>query len=243
MGPLPYDCICPVKLIILTSRIIEPLASRCSKFRFKPLDMSSTSIRLQHIATEEHVPVSPPVIDALISVSGGDLRRAITYLQSASRLSSSTEPPTAITVQDIQEIAGVVPDNVINGVGRVLGVEIDGDNMDVDSNNQKTKLSPFDSVQRKVKELMREGYSAAQLLSQVSTQTTVVHKKRLVCSRSALQLHDLVIIHPTLNARKKSQCALVFAEADKALCDGADEELWILEVGLKVQKALASEVR
>jgi len=111
---------------------------------------------------------------------------------------------------------------VINGVGRVLGVEIDGDNMDVDSNNQKTKLSPFDSVQRKVKELMREGYSAAQLLS---------------------QLHDLVIIHPTLNARKKSQCALVFAEADKALCDGADEELWILEVGLKVQKALASEVR
>lgn len=31
---------------------------------------------------------------------------------------------------------------------------------------------------------------------------------------------------------------MVIAEADKALCDGADEELWVLEVGLKVHKAL-----
>jgi replication factor C subunit 2/4 len=52
------------------------------------------------------------------------------------------------------------------------------------------------------------------------------------------QLHDLVIFHPTLSGRKKSACALVFAEADKALCDGADEELWVLEIGLRVHKAL-----
>lgn len=31
---------------------------------------------------------------------------------------------------------------------------------------------------------------------------------------------------------------MAFAEADKALCDGADEELQILEVGLVVHKAL-----
>lgn len=53
------------------------------------------------------------------------------------------------------------------------------------------------------------------------------------------QLHDLIILHPTILAKQKSQCAMVFAEADKALCDGADEELWVLEVGLKAYKALA----
>lgn len=53
------------------------------------------------------------------------------------------------------------------------------------------------------------------------------------------QLHDLVILHPTLNGRQKSSCALVFAEADKALCDGADEELWILEVALRLHKAIS----
>lgn len=54
------------------------------------------------------------------------------------------------------------------------------------------------------------------------------------------QLHDYVIMHPTLSARQKSRAALVFAEADKALCDGADEELWILEVGLRIHRAMSS---
>lgn len=100
-------------------------------------------------------------------MSGGDLRRSITYLQSASRLSSSTQPPTEITSIDVQEIAGVVPDKVINGFARVLGVEVpDDDNMDVDDSKDK-KLKGFDAVRGKVKELMREGYSASQILSQV----------------------------------------------------------------------------
>ncbi|KAL1668411.1 P-loop containing nucleoside triphosphate hydrolase protein [Schizophyllum commune] len=198
------------------TRIIEPLASRCSKFRFTPLDSSSAAARLSYIATNENVAVSPPVIDTLVSTSGGDLRRAITYLQSASRLSSSTDPPTPITPVDIQEIAGVVPDGVIDNFARAVGIEVDGsDAMDVDGLQRRG----FQLVQSKVKEVMREGYSATQILT---------------------QLHDLVILHPTLSARNKAQSALVFAEADKALCDGADEELWILEVGLRLNKIFSA---
>ncbi|PCH38383.1 nucleoside triphosphate hydrolase protein [Wolfiporia cocos MD-104 SS10] len=194
------------------TRIIEPLASRCSKFRFKPLDSSSTSSRLAYIATSENVSVTDDVISTLISTSHGDLRRSITYLQSASRLSASTDPPTQITPSDIQEIAGVVPDTVINDLAATLGVEpISGD-------ATSRRANGFDEVRKKVKGIIREGYSASQILS---------------------QLHDLVIEHPTLTARQKSRCALVFAEADKALCDGADEELQILEVGLRVHKALS----
>ncbi|KAL1717347.1 P-loop containing nucleoside triphosphate hydrolase protein, partial [Schizophyllum commune] len=145
------------------TRIIEPLASRCSKFRFTPLDSSSAAARLSYIATNENVAVSPPVIDTLISTSGGDLRRAITYLQSASRLSSSTDPPTPITPVDIQEIAGVVPDGVIDNFARAVGVEVDGsDAMDVDGLQRRG----FQLVQSKVKEVMREGYSATQILTQ-----------------------------------------------------------------------------
>jgi replication factor C subunit 2/4 len=57
---------------------------------------------------------------------------------------------------------------------------------------------------------------------------------------NSLKLHDLVVLHPVLTTRQKALCALVFAEADKALCDGADEELWVLEVALKISKAAAS---
>ncbi|KAH7924569.1 P-loop containing nucleoside triphosphate hydrolase protein, partial [Leucogyrophana mollusca] len=202
------------------TRIIEPLASRCSKFRFTPLDSSSSSSRLAHIASAENIDISPEVVSTLIDTSGGDLRRSITYLQSASRLSSSTNPPTPITPKDIQEIAGVVPTEVVNDFARTLGVEIAGD-MDIDdgASGMNARKRGFEIVQRKVKAIMREGYSASQILS---------------------QLHDIVISHPTLHARQKAKCALAFAEADKALCDGADEELWILEVGLHVHKALSS---
>ena len=41
---------------------------------------------------------------------------------------------------------------------------------------------------------------------------------------TSVQLHDLIILHPTLSAKQKAQCAMALAEADKALCDGADEE-------------------
>ena len=153
------------------TRIIEPLTSRCSKFRFKPLDTSSTSIRLKEIAAAENVDVSDDVVSALVTTSGGDLRRAITYLQSCSRLARATADgpgaaPQKITPEDVQEIAGVVPDRVIKGFAAVLGVEIDdasGDSMDIDPPRAKT----FDEVRKKVKEISREGYSAAQILSQV----------------------------------------------------------------------------
>ncbi|KAF5391449.1 hypothetical protein D9757_002079 [Collybiopsis confluens] len=195
------------------TRIIEPLASRCSKFRFTPLDHSSSSTRIAYIAAEEGIRIDNSVIDALISTSAGDLRRAITYLQSAHRLSSSTQPPVPITPRDVQEIAGVVPDTVINKFAQSIGIDMNT-NMQIDG----IPKGGFEDIRNEVRKIIREGYSASQIL---------------------IQIHDIVIMHPTLNAKQKSNCALIFAEADKALGDGADEELWILEVALRVHKAIA----
>ncbi|ORY45332.1 P-loop containing nucleoside triphosphate hydrolase protein [Rhizoclosmatium globosum] len=83
------------------SRIIEPLASRCSKFRFKPLDNTSIKSRLMEIAELSDL----QTIDMLITVSEGDLRKAIMYLQSAYRLHQDE----VIQPDAIVEIAGVVP--------------------------------------------------------------------------------------------------------------------------------------
>jgi len=66
---------------------------------------------------------------------------------------------------DIQEIAGVVPDSVINKFSAVLGIEVE-DVMDTSDSLQQKKTS-FESINKEVKSLMREGYSATQILSQV----------------------------------------------------------------------------
>ena len=176
----------PRRLISPLIRIIEPLASRCSKFRFTPLDVTATRTRLEHIALSERIDVSPEVILALIQTSEGDLRRSITYLQSASRLSVSTTPHIPIRPIDIQEIAGVVPDEIVKGFLEVLGVEMPrtADDMDVDVNVSR-KVAGFDGVQRKVKEIVREGYSTTQLLSQVS---------RLMFSHRGLTHYSLALL-------------------------------------------------
>lgn len=149
-------------------RIIEPLASRCSKFRFTPLDTSSSTARLAHIAESEKIDLSSSVISALISTSNGDLRRAITYLQSAQRLSAASKPPLPITPRDIQEIAGTVPDDVINRFAHTMGVDTEHF-MDVEepTSGAKRQLTEFERIRDEVKTLMREGYSATQILTQV----------------------------------------------------------------------------
>lgn len=154
-------------------RIIEPLTSRCSKFRFTPLDVESTRSRLQHIAQSERITLSPQTLDALISTSEGDLRRSITYLQSASRLSVASNPPTAITPKDIQEIAGVVPDAVVGKFLNALGVDmpnqVDPDAMDIDGGGviKARRVKGFDDVREEVRAVIRQGYSTSQLISQV----------------------------------------------------------------------------
>lgn len=58
-----------------------------------------------------------------------------------------------------------MPDAVINALARTIGVEVD--DMDVDE-EPRGKKGSFESIRKRVKQLMREGYSASQIISQVS---------------------------------------------------------------------------
>lgn len=86
------------------SRIIEPITSRCTKFRFKPLNESMILERLQFICKKEEVQCSEECLNALVRTSGGDMRRAITCLQSCLRLKGKNVP---VSIDDVIEITGV----------------------------------------------------------------------------------------------------------------------------------------
>lgn len=45
-------------------------------------------------------------------------------------------------------------------------------------------------------------------------------------------------MHPLLNARQKTKCALQFGATDKALMDGGNEELQLLSLCLELQHAV-----
>ncbi len=69
-----------------SSRIIEPIQSRCAIFRFKRLPEKEVTQMLKRIARGEKLTLTPDAIKAIIYVSEGDMRRAINVLQAAAVL-------------------------------------------------------------------------------------------------------------------------------------------------------------
>eukprot|EP01083_Nonionella_stella_P154025 495729_1 len=92
------------------SRIIAPVASRCSKFRFQPLNSQSMLTKLTEIATKEQIAIARDVLDELIVMSEGDMRKSITLLQSASLMKSENE---SVTLNDVYTVAVRIPHDVI----------------------------------------------------------------------------------------------------------------------------------
>lgn len=151
------------------TRIIEPLASRCSKFRFKALDNTAAGERLKEIAKLESLNMEDGVAEKLLYCSDGDLRRAITYLQSAARLvgagreagkkdadedsEMADSGSGLITVRNIEEIAGVIPEDIVDRLVQAIQPRKTG--------------SSYGPVSAVVTDVVADGWSAMQLVSQV----------------------------------------------------------------------------
>jgi replication factor C small subunit len=66
-----------------SSKIIEPIQSRCAIFRFSRLDKQAMKEHLQHVAKKEKVNLLPEAAERIVEYSEGDLRHAINALQTA----------------------------------------------------------------------------------------------------------------------------------------------------------------
>ncbi len=77
-----------------SSKIIEPIQSRCAIYRFKPIDAAALKKRLERIAANEHVTINGEALEAITYVAGGDLRKAINTLQSAASIGTSVDQKT-----------------------------------------------------------------------------------------------------------------------------------------------------
>ncbi|KAI1208836.1 putative replication factor protein [Annulohypoxylon truncatum] len=200
------------------TRIIDPLASRCSKFRFKSLDQGNAKKRLEDIAGKEGVTLQDGAVDALIKCSEGDLRKAITFLQSGARLVGAIEKEDdgdtmdvdddakVVTVKIVEEIAGVIPDDTIEKLQKAI--------------QPKSGGATFPAIAKLVEDMVADGWSAGQVLT---------------------QLYQAVIQDEIIPDAAKNKITLVFSEVDKRLVDGADEHLSILDLALRISNILAGK--
>ena len=77
-----------------SSRIIEPIQSRCAVFRFRAYRPDAVRRQLAKIAAAEHRTVSDEAYDAILAASAGDMRRATNLLQLAGTHATSVTADT-----------------------------------------------------------------------------------------------------------------------------------------------------
>ncbi len=70
-----------------SSKIIDPIQSRCAIFRFKLLEKKDIERVVQKIAEGENLAINPEAMEILYEGSEGDCRRAINILQSTASIS------------------------------------------------------------------------------------------------------------------------------------------------------------
>ena len=81
-----------------SSKIIDPIQSRCALFRFKLLEKKAIEKVLNKIAQGEDLSITPEAAEILYEGSEGDCRRSINLLQSSASISPSINTDLVSTV-------------------------------------------------------------------------------------------------------------------------------------------------
>ena len=192
----------------------------------------------------------------ILQLASGDLRKAITYLQTAQRLHSASTNPTAITAMSSEHYffrRRVVPHRY----------RADQQYTRYQASCQTKSLIPFSTrwashgtaypqncskaaFLRSEKQSSESGGKAGVQvrcwnryvsMACLDPQYTCRIRKGFTKELTA-QLHDALIPIGSIPPVPKSNAALAIAECDKALCEGGDEELQLLDCCLRIREAM-----
>jgi replication factor C small subunit len=86
-----------------SSKIIDPIQSRCAVFRFKLLDNKDLNGIIERIAKEEHLKISEKAKEALEQVSEGDCRRLENIIQSCAAISKNITEDLIYSMASVAE--------------------------------------------------------------------------------------------------------------------------------------------
>ena len=158
------------------------------------------------VSDEERNKQQVDVLLEILNLCDGDMRRAVTTLQSAHLLSgggnyvntdgaSNTGALGYIQKESIAEMAGLPPQSIIDSLMEML---------------QKS-TSTYAEMEKQVNDIILEGYAAKHIMKELLKQLIVMDSK-------------------TLSEVNKANIAIKIAEAEKNLVDSADETLQLLLV-------------
>lgn len=169
------------------SKIIPAIQSRCTRFRFGPLSSEQILPRLNYVIEQEQINVTEDGRKALLTLSGGDMRRILNILQSTSMAFSE-----------------VTEDNVYSCVGHPLRSDI--------TNILNWMLNEeFETAYKKVAELkVAKGLALHDILTELHTFS---HRIEFPVEARVKLIKDMAEIewHLSAGASEKIQLSAVVA--------------------------------
>jgi len=109
-----------------SSKIIDPIQSRCAIYRFRPLAPQAVKEEIGRIAVQEGLKVTPEAMDAMVYIAQGDMRKAINALQGAAIISTTIEAPMVYSItsnarpDEIEELIRLALDGEFDGAESLL---------------------------------------------------------------------------------------------------------------------------
>jgi replication factor C subunit 3/5 len=179
------------------SKIIPALQSRCTRFRFGPLNSNQILPRLQYVVDQEKVKATKDGLKALIELADGDMRRVLNVLQS-----------TAMAFDEVNE------NNVYQCCGQPLKSDIETILKWLLSSNVSENFKRLLAIQAE------KGLALQDMLTRIHP---FVHKFKFSSKIKAELLAKMANIEYNLSAggsEKLQTGALVGAFQTAAACDG-----------------------
>lgn len=84
-----------------SSKIIDPIQSRCAIFKFKPLEKDEVFEIVNHIIEQENLVINEKAKDAIYEASHGDVRRVENILQSAATFNKTIDEETIFSIASL----------------------------------------------------------------------------------------------------------------------------------------------
>jgi len=104
-----------------SSKIIDPIQSRCAIYRFKPLGEAAVKEEVHRIARKEGLSITKEAMDAIVYIAQGDMRKAINALQGAAIISNKIDDKMVYAITSTAR-----PDEIDDLLKRSLGGDFDG---------------------------------------------------------------------------------------------------------------------
>jgi len=108
-----------------SSRVIEPIQSRCSVFRFRRLSAEDVKSYLLRIVKGENLKVPEEAYEAIYEISAGDVRKSVNILQAAATLPQITRDGIYAVVaqvkpEDVSEMMKLASSGDFSGARKAL---------------------------------------------------------------------------------------------------------------------------